>query len=239
MNPEEDIQKEIYKIKEKDYEEFIRFTAQERIRREREPEKIRINRFNEFILNSGIIHRDNNDITNFYHWQKWDLEDLENRFWDYIENNNGFSVCPTCNLTPKVNRISTRHKYNPSYAVEGLFTPFNNGYIKFLPIKTINCCEWLYEFETQKVYILANKLKHTFKEKVKFNTLKFYGSKPRYGNDFETHLYDDYVEYDQEDPLGEVAYKQKLIQDTIEEIKILKEKLSKAEDKLRELIPKK
>ena len=72
-----------------------------------------------------------------------------------------------------------------------------------------------------------------------FNTLKFYGSKPRYGNDFETHLYDDYVEYDSSDPSGEVAYKQKMIQDTTEEIEILKEKLSKAEEKLKELIPRK
>lgn len=237
MDPEleNQIQKEVNKIKEADKLEFIRHQAQQKIYLEKNPVRININRFNEFIENSGVIHRDGSDLTNFYHWNKWDLEDLEDRFWEYIDNNGGFAGCPTCNLTPKINRLATRYKYTPSVGVEGLFTFYNNGYLKFLPIKTLNCCEWLYEFDTKKVYILASKLKYTFKEKIKFNTLKLYNSKPRYGNDYETEHFDDYVEYDHTDPLGEIAYKQKLILDTSEEIKILKEKLALAEEKLKKL----
>lgn len=234
-NLEAQIQEEVHKIKEADRLEFIHHQARQRIYKEKEPTRININRFNEFIENSGVIHRDGGDLTNFYHWHKWDLEDLEDRFWEYIDNNGGFSACPTCNLTPKINRVSVKSKFMSMMCTEGLYSVFNNGYPRFLPIQSINCCEWLYEFSTQKVYILASKLKYTFKPKVKFNTLKMYNSKPRYGNDYETHLYDDYVLYDETDPHGEGAYKQKLILDTSEEIKILKEKLEKAEEKLKEL----
>ena len=225
-------------FKEADKLEFIQFQAREKIRKEKEPTKININRFNEFIQNSGVIHRDGNDLTNFYHWQSWDLEDLEDRFWNYIDNNGGFSVCPSCNLTPKINRIIPRRKFTPTMCVEGLYSVYNNGYPRFLPIQSINCCEWLYEFSTQKVYILVSKLKYTFKEKVKFNTLKFYNSKPRYGNDCEITYFDDYTEYDESDPDGECAYKEKLILDIKEEIRILKEKLSSEESKLQDLISK-
>jgi hypothetical protein len=233
---ENQIQEEVNKIKEADKLEFIRHQAYERVRQQKEPTRININRFKEFIENAGVIHRDGSDLSNFYHWRSWDLEDLEDRFWDYIDNNGGFVACPSCNLTPKINRISVRGKFTPTMCIEGLFSVYNNGYLRFLPIQSINCCEWLYEFSTQKVYILVSKLKYTFKEKVKFNTLKFYNSKPRYGNDCEIHLYEEFVEYDEEDPLGEFAYKQKLILDTTEEIRVLKEKLSLAEDKLKELI---
>jgi hypothetical protein len=41
--------------------------------------------------------------------------------------------------------------------------------------------------------------------------------------------------YDEEDPHGEFAYKQKLILDTTEEIRLLKEKLALAEEKLNSL----
>ena len=237
MDPEleKQIQEEVHKIKEADKLEFIQFQAQQRIYKEKEPARININRFNEFIENAGVIHRDGGDLTNFYHWNKWDLEDLEDRFWEYIDNNGGFAGCPTCNLTPKINRINKIQKFTPTMCTEGLFSVFNNGYPRFLSIQTLNCCEWLYEFSTQKIYILANKLKYTFKEKVKFNTLKLYNSKPRYGNDCETHLYDEYVEYDPEDPHGETAYKKKLILDTSEEIRVLKEKLALAEEKLTKL----
>jgi hypothetical protein len=232
---EKQIQEEVNKIKEADKLEFIRHQAREKIYKEKEPARININRFNEFIENSGVIHRDGSDLTNFYHWRSWDLDDLEDRFWEYIENNGGFSSCPSCSLTPKVNRIVPRRKFTPMMCVEGLYSVFNNGYPRFLPIQTINCCEWLYEFSTQKVYILVSKLKYTFKEKVKFNTLKLYNSKARYGNDCEISYYDDYVEYDENDPYGEGAYKEKLILDTTEEIKILKEKLILAEQKLKKL----
>ena len=238
MDPEieNQIQEEVHKIKEAEKLEFIRHQAQQRIYSEKEPTRININRFNEFIQNSGVIHRDGGDLTNFYHWQKWDLEDLEDRFWEYIDNNNGFSACPTCQLTPKINRISNRSKHMPMMCTEGLYSVYNNGYPRFLPIQTINCCEWLYEFSTQKLYILSSKLKYTFKPKVKFNTLKFYNSKPRYGNDYETVHFDEYVEYDDEDPLGEKAYKEKLILDTREEIRLLKVKLTLTESKLQKII---
>lgn len=225
----------MYKIKESDKLEFIRNQAQQRIYREKEPVRININRFNEFIQNFGVIHRDGSDLTNFYHWRRWDLNDLEDRFWEYIDNNNGFSSCPSCNLTPKINRISVKSKFTPTICIEGLYSVYNGTYPKFLPIQSINCCEWLYEFSTQKVYILSSKLKYTFKEKVKFNTLKMYNSKPRYGNDCEFIHYDDYVLYDDIDPHGEGAYKQKLILDTKEEIRIIKMKLEKAEEKLQKL----
>jgi hypothetical protein len=215
--------------------EFIRHQAYERIRQQKEPPRININRFNEFIENSGVIHRDGGDLTNFYHWRSWDLEDLEDRFWEYIDNNGGFSACPTCKLIPKINRIVPRQKFTPMMCIEGLFSVFNNGYPRFLPIQSINCCEWLYEFSTQKVYILSSKLKYTFKNKVKFNTLKFYNSKPRYGNDYEITHFDEFVLYDEEDPYGEFAYKQKLILDTTEEIRLLKVKLALAEEKLNSL----
>jgi hypothetical protein len=238
MDPEieKEIQKEVNKIKEAEKLEFIRFQAEQRIRNEKDPTKININRFNEFIQNSGVIHRDSNNLSNFYHWRNWDLDDLEDRFWDYIDNNGGFSYCPTCGSIPKVNRIAKSQKFTPMMCVEGLFGVYNGAYIKFLPIKTINCCEWLYEFDTKNVYILASSLKYTFKEKVKFNTLKLYNTKMRYGSESEIHLYDDYILYDTEDPHGEKAYKEKLILDAKEEIRVLKVKLTLAEAKLQELI---
>jgi hypothetical protein len=214
-----------------------------------EIEKIR---FEEFIKNNGVIHRKNGPSSTFdtrdsyfWHWKSWNLEDLENRFWNYIDYHNGFSKCPTCNSKPKINRMG-KLMWN-FREEEGLFKEtldypsYGEPCRGFLPIKTINCCEWLYEFDTQKKYILSEKVKYITREKIKFNTIKSRRNEHRminelrYGQENEKYYWDEYTEYNPNDPTGEKDLREKEIFDTQDKIRLLKEQLASEESKLSSL----
>jgi hypothetical protein len=191
-----------------------------------------------------MVNRNTYNQNDVYHWRIWNLEDLEKRFWDYIESHNGFSKCPTCNSKPKINRMGSFGHLggNSNHYSEGFISTFTiNGYTQNIPIKTINCCEWLYEFDTQKKYILSEKVKYITNEKIKFNTIKSRRNEHRmidelrYGYENEKYYWDEYVEYNPEDPTGEKSLREKEIFDTQDKIRLLKEQLALEESKFSSL----
>jgi hypothetical protein len=154
-----------------------------------------------------------------YCMSKKDPEFVE-KFWNYIDSNNGFSKCPNCGNTPKVmrfgkctirqvgNMVTCSDPYR-TVCTENLF--WIDQY-ESPPIENISCCDHLYDFIYKKRYILASKyLIETPKKEFHVNTYYF----PHQG--YKTTSY---VEYDPKDPYGEEAKK---IQDRLSALSEIEE----------------
>lgn len=167
-----------------------------------------------------------------YCMSKKDPEFVE-KFWNYIDSNNGFSKCPNCKKTPKVmrfgkciirqvgNMVTCSDPYR-TVCTENLF--WIDQY-ESPSIENISCCDHLYDFIYKKRYILASKsLIETSKKEFHINTYYF----PHQG--YKTTSY---VEYDPLDPYGEEAKKNqdrltglKELEELEARIKVLKQNLN-------------
>jgi hypothetical protein len=92
----------------------------------------------------------------------WNKDELISAFWNYINANYGFSKCPSCGKTPNVNRFAewTHQGYKNTSYIEGLI-PVNPPYDGHnicggSTIKSISCCEHLYDFVQKRRYKLFN-----------------------------------------------------------------------------------
>ena len=148
---------------------------------------------------------------------KQDLE-FETKFWNYIDNNNGFSRCPVCDKVPQIIRYgSVPIQYysgggGPGYGIKISKGLFYKSTYESPPIENIHCCSHLYDFTTKKRYILASVFLSE-KPKKEFHI----NAEPIPYQGYKTTSY---VEYNPLDPYGEEAKKQ---QDKLASLKELEE----------------
>jgi hypothetical protein len=156
-------------------------------------------------------------------------------FWEYIDNNNGFSKCPTCGNIP----IVLRSRNYDNMRFEGLFKLVQGTSIGSTDcgrIDSIQCCEHLYDFTNKKRYILSEKYQCPGKEKVKFYKddliLKYYRAPEQMKNKVG---WPEYVEYIKDDPYGIKSKKLYDISETQNKILSLEKELSVLNEKLLNL----
>lgn len=158
-------------------------------------------------------------------------KEFEEKFWEYIDKNNGFSKCPNCDNKPKVMRMCEVKdpskpllNYTPDI-YQGLFNIWVDTKYSGVSsgiIENINCCDHLYDFKTKKRYILKNKVVYMANPTALF----FYNS------DVYKKTSIEYIEYNSDDPYGEKAKKLADIEELKKNIEEYKEKLRVSEEKL-------
>jgi hypothetical protein len=94
----------------------------------------------------------------------WTMASVEKSFWECMEAQGGFKLCPTCGAKPKVNRIYTATvSCNPTTGyIEGLFTTYDHpqhGAVGYT-LESISCCQHLFDVPTKQRFISVASMSH-------------------------------------------------------------------------------
>lgn len=117
-----------------------------------------------FDIESNKNHPNYKDmlLNNRYFTNKEEI--FDSLFWEYVDKNNGFSICPSCGQTPNISRYGS-DPINPGsddgVLVKGLYG-FHSREKCFVPISSVDCCEHLWDFKTKKRYISLSKIEEMF-----------------------------------------------------------------------------
>jgi hypothetical protein len=142
----------------------------------------------------------------------WSQSELEIEFWKYMSEV-GFAKCPTCEKQPHINRYVTMcYAGKQIYSMQnGLFPNHYMGGGDYIGwgssvIKTLSCCEHLYDFEKRRRYIKVSALKYCNSPKVKYDICvpirDCYG---KYEMKYNADGMPEYALYNSADPDGSLA----------------------------------
>ncbi len=157
----------------------------------------------------------------------WTKESIEPEFWKWVDSHDGFSVCPTCKNTPKVIRKAYSEQSKAYFYTEGLWKSWEAGPhgSQYGELISIHCCEHLYEYKTQKRYVLSSAMKL----KRGTPTTNFI-VKHICGTEKDLRMHEiEYSDYNPEDPLGELAYAEQIKADKLQQIETLRLQLAALE----------
>jgi hypothetical protein len=167
---QEEINLEVERLKREELEQKVKEELFEKETKEKELQDEMENFLVKFFNDNGVIDskRDRQKLYCFG-------IQIEHLFWEKLETYGGFSKCPTCNSKPSiVSFIGKRHtNFRGCAVVNGMkshphyFSPFGDS------IRTIQCCEHLFDFHQKKRYIKLSKTPfkdNTFIEKEKYVT---------------------------------------------------------------------
>lgn len=250
---EEEINLEVERLRKEELEQKVKEELFEKEAKEKELQDEMENFLVKFFDNNGVISREDNEILIYIF--KGTFDDF---FWKRLEVYGGFSKCPTCNSYPCVIRFT-----------EGIYLPLKNGKI-FTGvsswegiIKSVQCCEHLFDFTQKKRYIKLNETPfkdNKFIETIKYVSLteinkekniytvdKFFikriiNHRPKERNDYLN--WEEYIPYIEEYKLvveipkqedENVKAKSIAISKQRKEIEILERLLSEAKEKLKSL----
>ena len=92
------------------------------------------------------------------------VAEVEPLFWEAMEAQGGFKLCPTCGAKPKVNRTysATVSCNQTTGYLEGLFAKYNHpqqGAVGYT-LESISCCEHLFDVRTKKRFISVASMSH-------------------------------------------------------------------------------
>ncbi len=90
--------------------------------------------------------------------------EVEPLFWEEMEAQGGFKLCPTCGAKPKVNRTYSACVWgnNTTGYIEGLFAKYNHpqqGAVGYT-LESISCCEHLFDVRTKQRFISVTSMSH-------------------------------------------------------------------------------
>jgi hypothetical protein len=158
----------------------------------------------------------------------WTKESIEPEFWKWVDSHDGFSVCPTCKNTPKVIRKAYSEQSRAYFYTEGLWKSWEAGPhgSQYGELISIHCCEHLYEYKTQKRYVLSSAMKL----KRGTPTTNFIVKERACGIEKDLRMHEiEYSDYNPDDPLGELAYAEKVKADKLQQIDTLRLQLAALE----------
>jgi hypothetical protein len=194
---EEEIKFEVERLRKEALEKKVKEELSKKETKEKELEDEMKNFLVKFFDDNGVILRKDSK-------QLWLFGNkIEDLFWEKLETYGGFSKCPACNSTPLIINLFPNGRFQ-LYRDFAIVSKRNKSvYISSFgeSIKSIQCCEHLFDFHQKKRYIKLNKT--PFKDN-KFIEITKYVSKNIIDN--ESTIYTVTRKYIQENLQYELNY---------------------------------